>query len=888
MLRAAALRRVSLAPAARSAHAQATAPQADAPERRSLDPAWVPLYTTLAALPSRQPPGAAAAVLDAWIRERRPLSQDQIVAYVRKLRCSSKSCALELMDWMEARGAKFTLGHHALRLNLVSTVKGIHAAEEYFWSLPDIFKSVKTYSSLLNCYAEHSSADKGLELYEKMKAMNFDPSTLVYNNLMSLYHRSGYPEKIPTIYKEMSESGVCPNNFTLTMLVKSYIKLNDLESAGKLLEELQKVTPVHWSLYTRMAVSCVNIGLFDKAEMALKKAEQEWQSINQQYNAGIANIMIAAYLDKGMIDEAEALRQSAMAQRRCTDKMFSMFVVFYLTKSKVKEALQILRERKKMLRRHKWVPTKVFLQRFLKHFEEIKDVDGMESLCVCLKEHECLDAEAYKALMRTYISAVRKGKPKLQNPKPMSPPASFAGARLLLRRLLSTATEAVTEAAAPASNAAAKAAKKKGARPLYRQLSALGKAGEGSVSRVMNKWVREGGTVRVEDLVKHVKDLRKYKRHAHALEVKASVLRGVGSPDMVFLVTVAGTRDIQQMLMDWMVNARGMNMSHTNHAIRLDLIHKVRGIQAAENYFDDLPDPAKNHRTYGALLNCYCSEKMEEKAADLYRKMDELGITSSTLPINNLMTLYMKLGQHRKVDSLFEEMKVKNVKPVSLTCCILMTSYAASNKIDAIEELLKEMAEKDVDLQWSAYSTLASIYVNANLVEKAESALKKLEELVCDSDDRQPFDFLMSLYASAGNLSEVNRVWGVIKAKFFKVTNTSYLGMLQALYKLNDLDRLKQIFEEWESSYEAYDMRLTNMMIRAHLKKHKDAEGAERFCKCLRTLGCIDGRAYESLLRTYLAAGKTNRSLRQQIKDDKIEICYDIGKLLKRMGDKGR
>jgi pentatricopeptide repeat protein len=411
-------------------------------------------------------------------------------------------------------------------------------------------------------------------------------------------------------------------------------------------------------------------------------------------------------------------------------------------------------------------------------------------------------------------------------------------------------------------------------------------------------------------------------------------------------------------LMDWMVNARGMNMSHTNHAIRLDLIHKVHGIQAAENYFGGLSDSAKNHRTYGALLNCYCSEKMEEKATDLYGKMDELGMSSSTLPINNLMALHMKLGQHKKVDSLFEEMKVKNIKSNSFTCCILMASYAASNKIDAIEELLKEMAEKDVTLQWYAYSKLASIYVNAGLIEKAESALKKLEGLVGDSDDRQPFDFLMSLYASAGNLSEVNRVWDVIKAKFSKVTNTSYLGMLQALYKLNDLERLKQIFEEWESSYETHDMWLTNMMVRAHLKsnkaeeaesllektkekgaqfdsktcdlfldhyvgrgdmtlalnwveimtklpkkagkldqdrihkfqkyfeENKDAEGAERFCNCLRTLGCIDGKAYESLLRTYLAAGKTNHSLRQQIKDDKIEICYDIGKLLKRMGDK--
>ncbi|XP_066314247.1 pentatricopeptide repeat-containing protein At4g01990, mitochondrial-like [Miscanthus floridulus] len=522
----------------------------------------------------------------------------------------------------------------------------------------------------------------------------------------------------------------------------------------------------------------------------------------------------------------------------------------------------------------------------------------------------------------------------------MAPPAPSAGARLLLRRLLSTATEAAAEVPAPTAPAAASAAAaptaaaaaakpaKKDPRLLYRRLSALGIAGEGSVSRVLNKWVREGGAPRSDDLIKHVKELRKYKRHAHALEV-----------------------------MDWMVNARGMNMSITNHAIRLDLIYKVRGLEAAENYFANLPDPAKNHRTYGALLSCYCSAKMEEKATNLYCQMDKLGIWSSSLPINNLMSLYMKLDQHRKVDSLFEEMKVKNVKPDNLTCCILMTSYAASNKIDAIEELLKEMVEKDVTLGWSAYSTLASIYVNAGQVEKAESSLKKLEGLIGADDGRQPFDFLMSLYASLGNLSEVNRVWDVIKAKFSMVTNISYLGMLHALYKLNDIDRMKHIYMEWESNYQTYDVRLTNMMIRGHLKlgmseeaetlrekvkekgvdfdsktcelfldhymgkgdmnsalnwvenmtklpkkagkldqdriykfqkyfeEHKDADSAERFCNCLRTLGCIDGKAYESLLRTYLAAGKKSCSLRQQIKNDKIEICYDIGKLLKRLGD---
>ncbi|KAM3298809.1 hypothetical protein ACQJBY_040339 [Aegilops geniculata] len=539
-------------------------------------------------------------------------------------------------------------------------------------------------------------------------------------------------------------------------------------------------------------------------------------------------------------------------------------------------------------------------------------------------------ARFLRRLLSTAAEVAREAPaPAAKNPKKAARPVGKRAARAVAPQ------DAEKEAAHPAAEAApdAEGAKKaaagpKDSRPLYRRLSALGNAGEGSVSAVMNKWLREGRETRSVDLERYVKELRRYKRHSQALE-----------------------------LMDWMVHTKGMNMSYTNHAIRLDLIYKVRGIEAAEKYFEGLPAPAKNHRTYGALLNCYCSSKKEEKATDLYRKMDELGIASSTLPINNLMSLYMKLGQHKKVCSLFEEMKEKNVKPDNLTCCILMTSCAALNKIDDVEQVLKEMEEKGGVLGWSAYSTLASIYQSAGLVEKAESALKKLEGLVQYRDGRQPFDFLMSLYASVGNLSEVKRVWDVVKDTFPKVTNTSYFSMLQALLKLNDADYMKQVFEEWESNHECYDVKLTNVMTRAHLKngmakeaeqlwekakemgacfdsktcelfldhymgtgdmksalnwvenvtklpkkagkldpdkilkfskyfeEQKDVQGAERFCNCLRALGCIDGKAYESLLRTYLAAGETSRSLRQQIKDDKIEICYDIGKLLKRLGE---
>ncbi|ONK67604.1 uncharacterized protein A4U43_C05F1810 [Asparagus officinalis] len=115
-----------------------------------------------------------------------------------------------------------------------------------------------------------------------------------------------------------------------------------------------------------------------------------------------------------------------------------------------------------------------------------------------------------------------------------------------------------------------------------------------------------------------VRELRKYRDFKHALE-----------------------------LLDWM-EKNGMTISTTNHAVRLDLISKVKGIEAAEDYFFNLPKSTKNQKTFSALLSSYCQEKMADKALALYEEMKELNFATSTLVSTNLMTLYMKLGQPEK------------------------------------------------------------------------------------------------------------------------------------------------------------------------------------------------------------------------------------------------
>ncbi|PHU30555.1 hypothetical protein BC332_02648 [Capsicum chinense] len=457
---------------------------------------------------------------------------------------------------------------------------------------------------------------------------------------------------------------------------------------------------------------------------------------------------------------------------------------------------------------------------------------------------------------------------------------------------------------------------------LYRRLSALG-ATKGSVTETINEYMREGRVVKKYELETCIKELRKYKRYQHALEI-----------------------------MEWM-EKRGINLSLVDYGVRLDLIAKVQGITAAEEYFDSLSPSIQNLSTYGALLNCYCVEKKTDKALSLFEKMDQLNFTSKSLAFNNIMSLYMRLGQPEKVPPLVQKMKSRKVPLCTFSYNILMTSYSCLDDIEGVERVFEEIKQENAkECDWTTYSNLAAAYVKAGHKEKAELALKKLEEEM-EPRNREAYHYLISLHARISNLGEVYRIWDSLK-RFLGITNSSYLVMLQSLSKNNDIDGLKKYYEEWESSCSTYDMRLANNVIGAYLRhdmlndaekvfhcalkrsqgpffvawemfmlfylskrqidlaqkcmdgiasqikenkwrpkfetindflKHfveeKDVSGAEEFYKFLKKVNCLSSDVYSSLLHTYIAANRTADDMRLRIKEDGIEMSRELEELLK-------
>ncbi|CAN6569906.1 unnamed protein product [Malus baccata var. baccata] len=325
-----------------------------------------------------------------------------------------------------------------------------------------------------------------------------------------------------------------------------------------------------------------------------------------------------------------------------------------------------------------------------------------------------------------------------------------------------------------------------------------------------------------------------------------------------------------------------------------------------------------------------------------------------------------KHGKHQqalenpeKVDPLVQEMKKRNIPLDKRTYKTWMQSYAALEDFEAVGRVLDEMKTHDGKKgSWSSYSKLADIYVKEELFDKANEVLKTAEKLVKPLKRRKHYYFLIRLYACTSNLSGVKRVWKTLRKSFPTKNNESYLVILQALCKLNDIEGLKEMFEEWESICSKYDMSLANVAIRGYLSQgmheeaelifanackktkgkgsflearemlmvhalntrkldladshlgasvseskdgewhpspdtriaflkyfedEKDVDGAEKFCKILKRLGCLSCNEYCLLLKTYIAARKSDPAMHQRLKEERIEISPELENLLEKV-----
>lgn len=290
---------------------------------------------------------------------------------------------------------------------------------------------------------------------------------------------------------------------------------------------------------------------------------------------------------------------------------------------------------------------------------------------------------------------------------------------------------------------------------------------------------------------------------------------------------------------EWMVSHEEFELSDSDYAVRIDLMTKVFGVDAAERYFEGLPPTAKTSETYTALLHSYAGVKLIENAEDLYERAKEANLSLSAVTYNEIMTLYMSVGQVEKVPSVIEELKRQNVAPDLFTYNLWISSCAATMDIDKVRTILDEMTRNSGSNEcWVRYANLANIYITSGNLMNAESNSLVENEKGITHREWVTYDFLIILYTGLGDKDKVDQIWKSLRMTKQKMTSRNYVCILSSYLILGHSREAGEVVDQWKQSASTeFDISTCNRL----LKVFSDAglmETGKTFRMLLTEKGC--------------------------------------------------
>lgn len=251
-----------------------------------------------------------------------------------------------------------------------------------------------------------------------------------------------------------------------------------------------------------------------------------------------------------------------------------------------------------------------------------------------------------------------------------------------------------------------------------------------------------------------------------------------------------------------MVQHEESKISDADCASRIDLISKVFGIDAAERYFEGLNLASKTIETYTSLLHAFAGSKQTERAEALFQRIVESdSLTFGAITYNEMMTLYMSVGQVEKVHEVIDVLKRKKVSPDIFTYNLWLSSCAAAFNIDELTKILEEMRhDASSNEGWARYIDLTSIYINSSRVANAESSSPVEAEKSISQREWITYDFLMILHTGLGNKDMIDQIWKSLRNTNQKLSSRSYICVLSSYLMLGHLREAGEVIDQWKES----------------------------------------------------------------------------------------
>ncbi|KAL2932215.1 hypothetical protein RDABS01_037625 [Bienertia sinuspersici] len=222
-----------------------------------------------------------------------------------------------------------------------------------------------TYVVAANFYIKAGLTDKGIDALKKAEVRVDKKDGIGYNHLISLYAKLEMKDEILRLWElEKSACKRCIN--------RDYI--NVLESL-------------------------VRIGAVEATEKVLK----DWESSDNCYDFRVPNIVIVAYLDKGLLEKAEAMLVSA-EKKGSSPNTWGMLAARYQEKGEMQKAISCMKSGLSSYVENKgWKPNKQVIFSLLNWIGDHGSVEDVESFVKLLRNVIPVNRQMYHALIKAHV-----------------------------------------------------------------------------------------------------------------------------------------------------------------------------------------------------------------------------------------------------------------------------------------------------------------------------------------------------------------------------------------------------------------------------------------------------------------------------------------------------
>ncbi|QHN84606.1 pentatricopeptide repeat-containing protein At1g80270, mitochondrial [Arachis ipaensis] len=346
-----------------------------------------------------------------------------------------------------------------------------------------------------------------------------------------------------------------------------------------------------------------------------------------------------------------------------------------------------------------------------------------------------------------------------------------------------------------------------------------------SVHVLMDKWVEEGKELSRQDIALAMVNLRRRKLYFKAFQ-----------------------------LSEWVVSKSQLEVTERDHATRVDLIAKLRGLHEAEMYIERIPESFKGETVYQTLLASCVAQNNLKKAEETFNKMKDLKFPLTSFVWNQLLLLY-KRHDKKKIADVLLMMENENVKPSPFTYKILIDAKGQSKDIDGMDLIVEKMKAQGIEPDIRTKAVLVGHYKTAGLEKKAEDMLKEMEGENLEENSWLG-RYLLPLYANLGKADEVGRIWEVCQAS---PRIEDCLAAIEAFGKLKKIDEAEAVFEmiskRWKLSSKNYSVMLKVYANNKMLAKGKD------LIKRMAESGCqIGPLTLDDLVKLHIQAGEVEKA----------------------------